>query len=229
MFFFDEAYLLFDEVPRALIDKVEQVVRLIRSRGVGVYFVTQNPLDIPEAVLGQLGNRIQHALRAYTPRDQKAVRTAADTFRANPEFDAARVIMELGTGEALVSTLGWKGIPGVVERTLIRPPASRLGAITNAEREAIVRTSPLGARYDRSIDRQSAYEILKERADKGIAAPPRQSGEAASVGRGKPEPRVRGGNRQSVMEAMAKSVVRSLGSSLGRQIARGILGTILKR
>lgn len=230
VFFFDEAHLLFDEVSRALIDKVEQVVRLIRSRGVGVYFVTQNPLDIPETVLGQLGNRIQHALRAYTPRDQKAVRAAADTFRANPEFDAAQVIMELGTGEALVSTLGGKGIPGVVERTLIRPPASRLGAITTTEREAIIRTSPLGARYDRSIDRQSAYEMLKERTDKVSAAPPRQSEEAASVGRGKTEPRVRGGgSRQSVMEAMAKSVVRSLGSSLGRQIARGILGTILKR
>jgi hypothetical protein len=227
VFFFDEAHLLFDDVPRALIEKVEQVVRLIRSKGVGVYFVTQNPLDIPETVLGQLGNRIQHALRAFTPRDQKAVRAAAETFRANPEFDAAGAIMELGTGEALVSTLGVKGIPGVVERTLIRPPASRLGAITPAEREALTGTSTLGARYDQAIDRESAYEILKARADK-VIAPTRQTGEAPSVGRGRPEPRSRGSNRQSVMEAMVKSVVRSLGSSLGRRIARGILGSILK-
>jgi DNA helicase HerA-like ATPase len=227
VFFFDEAHLLFDDVPRALIDKVEQVVRLIRSKGIGVYFVTQNPLDIPETVLGQLGNRIQHALRAFTPRDQKAVRAAAETFRANPEFDADRVIMELGIGEALVSTLEGKGIPGVVERTLIRPPASRVGAITPNEREAIVRTSPLGARYDQLVDRRSAYEILGERANKATA-PPRQAEEAATVGRDNPEPRVRGGNRQSVMDAMVKSVVRSLGSSLGRQIARGLLGTILK-
>jgi DNA helicase HerA-like ATPase len=227
VFFFDEAHLLFDDVPRALIDKVEQVVRLIRSKGVGVYFVTQNPLDIPETVLGQLGNRIQHALRAFTPQDQKAVRAAANTFRANPEFDAAGAIMELGTGEALVSTLGGPGLPGVVERTLIRPPASHMGPITPADREAIIRTSPLGARYHHPIDRLSAYEILKNRADK-VIAPSRQTGDATTAGGGKHEPRVRGSNRQSVMEAMVKSVVRSLGSSLGRQIARGILGTILK-
>jgi hypothetical protein len=179
-------------------------------------------------VLGQLGNRIQHALRAFTPRDQKAVRAAAETFRANPEFDAAGAIMELGTGEALVSTLGTKGIPGVVERALIRPPASRLGAITPAEREALTGASTLGTRYDQPVDRQSAYEILKARADKVIAST-RQSGDSPPVGKGRPEPRARGGNRQSVMEAMVKSVVRSLGSSLGRRIARGILGTILKR
>jgi DNA helicase HerA-like ATPase len=217
----------FDDVPRALVEKVEQVVRLIRSKGVGVYFVTQNPLDIPETVLGQLGNRIQHALRAFTPRDQKAVRAAADTFRANPEFDAAGAIMELGIGEALVSTLGGKGIPGVVERTLIRPPASRLGPITPTEREAITGTSQLGARYNQPIDRQSAYEVLRERADK-VIAPSRKSEGAPSAGRGRPEPRARASNRQSVVEAMVKSVVRSLGSSLGRRIARGILGTILK-
>ena len=227
VFFFDEAHLLFDDVPRALIEKVEQVVRLIRSKGVGVYFVTQNPLDVPDTVLGQLGNRIQHALRAFTPRDQKAVRAAAETFRANPEFDAAGVIMELGIGEALVSTLEGKGIPGVVERTLIRPPASRLGPITPAEREAITGTSQLGARYNHPIDRQSAYEVLKERAEK-VIAPPGKADEAPSAGRGRPQPRARTGNRQSVMEAMVKSVVRSLGSSLGRRIARGILGTILK-
>jgi DNA helicase HerA-like ATPase len=227
VFFFDEAHLLFNDVPRALIDKVEQVVRLIRSKGVGVYFVTQNPLDIPETVLGQLGNRIQHALRAYTPRDQKAVRAAADTFRANPEFDAAGAIMELGIGEALVSTLGGKGIPGVVERTLIRPPASRLGPITPAEREAITGTSQLGGRYNLPIDRQSAYEVLKERADK-VIAPPRKTVDTPLAGSSRPEPRARASNRQSIVEAMVKSVVRSLGSSLGRRIARGILGTILK-
>jgi DNA helicase HerA-like ATPase len=227
VFFFDEAHLLFNDVPRALIEKVEQVVRLIRSKGVGVYFVTQNPLDIPESVLGQLGNRIQHALRAFTPHDQKAVRAAADTFRANPEFDAAGAIMELGIGEALVSTLGGKGIPGVVERTLIRPPASRLGPITPAEREAITGSSQLGARYNKPVDRLSAYEVLKGRADKGIALPRKTDG-PSSAGRDRPEPRARGSNRQSVVEAMVKSVVRSLGSTLGRRIARGILGTLLK-
>jgi DNA helicase HerA-like ATPase len=220
VFFFDEAHLLFDDAPRALIDKVEQVVRLIRSRGVGVYFVTQNPLDIPEAVLGQLGNRIQHALRAFTPRDQKAVHTIAETFRPNPAFDAARVIMELGIGEALVSTLGGKGIPGIVERTLVRPPSSRMGAISSLEREAIIAASPLGARYDTSIDRRSAYEMLKERAVEATGAA-RRTGVAVPAGRGKPESHRAGRNRQSVMDAMVKSVVRSLGSSLGRQIARG--------
>jgi DNA helicase HerA-like ATPase len=227
VFFFDEAHLLFDDVPKALIDKVEQVVRLIRSKGVGVYFVTQNPLDIPESVLGQLGNRIQHALRAFTPRDQKAVRAAAETFRANPEFDAASAIMELGIGEALVSTLGGKGIPGVVERTLIRPPASRLGPITSAEREALLNTSTLGARYDQPIDRVSAYETLKQRAGRIVPSSQPTEG-AATVRRDRPEPRASSSNRQSVMEAMVKSVVRSIGSSLGRRIARGILGTILK-
>ncbi len=160
VFFFDEAHLLFDDAPKALVDKVEQVVRLIRSKGVGVYFVTQNPLDLPDAVLGQLGNRIQHALRAFTPRDQKAVRAAADTFRANPAFKAADVIKELGVGEALVSTLGGKGTPGIVERTLIRPPASRLGPVTPAERQAIIAQSLLGKRYDKSVDSRSAYEML---------------------------------------------------------------------
>jgi hypothetical protein len=172
VFFFDEAHLLFHDVPKALIGKVEQVVRLIRSKGVGVYFVTQNPLDIPDQVLGQLGNRIQHALRAFTPRDQKSVRAAVDTLRANPAFDAAAAIMELGVGEALVSTLGGKGIPGIVERALIRPPASWIGPATRAEREAIISASLPGARYDQSIDRRSAYEMLMERADKAVAAPP---------------------------------------------------------
>ncbi len=226
VFFFDEAHLLFDDAPKVLVDKVEQVVRLIRSKGVGVYFVTQNPLDIPDAILGQLGNRIQHALRAFTPRDQKAVRAAAETFRANPAFDAARAIMELGVGEALVSMLGGKGTPGIVERTLIRPPASRLGPATAAERQAVIQQSLLGSRYDQAIDRKSAYETLKERADKAVAGDAKQKGTTArektrSAGS-------RSSNRQGVMEAMIKSVVRSIGSSLGRQISRGILGSILK-
>ena len=225
VFFFDEAHLLFKGAPTALVDKVEQVVRLIRSKGVGIYFVTQNPLDIPDAVLGQLGNRIQHALRAFTPRDQKAVRAAADTFRVNPAFSAAKAIKELGVGEALVSTLGGKGIPGVVDRVLIRPPSSRLGPATAAERKAVVEASRLGKRYDQPLDRHSAYEMLNERAEKTA----RDEAEAAA---GKPAAKKSTGrrsNRQGVVEAMLKSIVRSIGSSLGRQISRGVLGSILKR
>jgi hypothetical protein len=227
VFFFDEAHLLFDDAPKALVDKVEQVVRLIRSKGVGVYFVTQNPLDIPDAILGQLGNRIQHALRAFTPRDQKAVRAAAETFRANPSFDAAEAIKELGVGEALVSMLGGKGTPGIVERTLIRPPASRLGPATMAERQQIIQQSLLGSRYDQAIDRKSAYETLKERAEKALAEGEKQAGAAAREKAHSGSSRR--SNRQGVMEAMVKSIVRSIGSSLGRQISRGILGSILKR
>lgn len=227
MFFFDEAHLLFDDAPKALVDKVEQVVRLIRSKGVGVYFVTQNPLDIPDEILGQLGNRIQHALRAFTPRDQKAVRAAAQTFRANPAIDAVEAIKELGVGEALVSTLGGKGTPSMVERTLIRPPASRLGPAKPAERRAIMEASMFTNRYDTAIDRVSAYEMLKERAEKAaVAEAGRAKAEAAEKARKKTGGRR--GNRQGVMEAMIKSVVRSIGSSLGRQISRGILGSILK-
>jgi len=217
VFFFDEAHLLFDDASPALVKKVEQVVRLIRSKGVGVYFVTQNPLDIPDSILGQLGNRIQHALRAFTPREQKAVNAAAQTFRANPEFDAAEAIKELGVGEALVSTLGGKGIPGRVERTLIRPPASRVGPATRAERRAIIDASLFRDRYDQSIDRKSAYESLRERAEKAAASKSR----AASGSR-------RRSNRQTPMEAMVKSLLRSFGSSLGRQLSRGVLGSLLK-
>ncbi|MEN8206594.1 MAG: helicase HerA-like domain-containing protein [Pseudomonadota bacterium] len=217
VFFFDEAHLLFRGAPSALIEKIEQVVRLIRSKGVGVYFVTQNPLDIPDTILGQLGNRIQHALRAYTPREQKAVRAAAETFRANPAFDAAEAIKELGVGEALVSTLGGKGIPGRVERTLIRPPSSRLGPATRAERQAVMEESPFSGRYDQQADRHSAYEMLKERADKAVQ---QQTGKKTTPGRSS--------NRQGVFEAMVKSIVRSLGTSLGREISRGVLGSILK-
>jgi DNA helicase HerA-like ATPase len=225
VFFFDEAHLLFDDAPKALVDKVEQVVRLVRSKGVGVYFVTQNPLDIPDEILGQLGNRIQHALRAFTPRDQKAVRAAATTFRANPAFDAAQVIGELGVGEALVSTLGGKGVPGVVERTLIRPPASRLGPATPAERAAVIAQSLLGKRYDRSVDSHSAYEMLRERAAQAAQVEDQQQTRQRED---RTTTRPRASNRQGVMEAMVKSVVRSVGSSLGRRIARGILGSILK-
>ena len=166
VFFFDEAHLLFDGAPKILVDRVEQVVRLIRSKGVGVYFITQNPLDVPETVLAQLGNRIQHALRAYTPREQKAVKTAAETFRPNPDFDCATAITQLGTGEALVSTLGEKGVPSVVQRTLIRPPASRVGPVTPQERQRLIAESPVAGQYDKPIDRESAFEILQARAKK---------------------------------------------------------------
>jgi DNA helicase HerA-like ATPase len=244
VFFFDEAHLLFEEAPKAVLDKVEQVVRLIRSKGVGVYFISQNPLDIPDEVLGQLGNRVQHALRAFTPRDQKAVRAAAETFRANPGFDAAAAITELGVGEALVSTLQDKGVPGVVERTLIRPPCSRIGPATPAERHLVVARSPLGGRYDQTIDRESAYEVLKSKAAQKLtraaeAAPTEERRSTASVrvrsgapGANGASRRARsssGYSRQTVVEAMAKSVARSIGSQLGRQIVRGILGSLLKR
>ena len=221
VFFFDEAHLLFKRAPQALVDKIEQVVRLIRSKGVGVYFVTQNPLDIPDPVLGQLGNRIQHALRAFTPRDQKAVRAAAETFRANPAFNAAAAIKELGVGEALVSMLGRKGIPGVVDRVLIRPPSSRLGPATTAERNAVIEASMFSKRYDQLLDRRSAYEMLSERAEKAAREAAEKPAARKSTGRRS--------NRQGVMEAMLKSIVRSIGSSLGRQISRGVLGSILKR
>ena len=221
VFFFDEAHLLFKGAPTALVDKVEQVVRLIRSKGVGVYFVTQNPLDIPDAVLGQLGNRIQHALRAFTPRDQKAVRAAAETFRLNPAFDAAEAIKELGVGEALVSTLGDKGVPGVVDRVLIRPPSSRLGPATAAERNAVIEASMFSKRYGQPLDRRSAYEMLNERAEKTARDEAEEPAAKKSTGRRS--------NRQGAVEAMLKSIVRSIGSSLGRQISRGVLGSILKR
>jgi len=224
VFFFDEAHLLFKGAPKALLEKIEQVVRLIRSKGVGVYFVTQNPLDIPDTVLGQLGNRVQHALRAFTPRDQKAVRAAASTFRANPAFSAVDAIKELGVGEALVSTLGGKGTPGIVERTLVRPPSSRLGPATSAERTTVIEASSLGRRYDKSVDTHSAYEMLKERAEKAADAVEKAAAEKGREKKAAP----RRSNRQGVVEAMVKSVVRSMGSSLGRKLARGILGSLLK-
>jgi DNA helicase HerA-like ATPase len=257
VFFFDEAHLLFEDAPKALITKIEQVVRLIRSKGVGVYFVTQNPLDIPDSVLGQLGNRVQHALRAFTPRDQKAVKAAADTFRPNPPLDVSRAITELVVGEALVSLLQGKGEPAPVERTLIAPPCSRLGPLTTAERKACLERSPVYGRYDDTVDRQSAYEQLAARAQTQIQQPPGTSrsripqsgspwGEAPQRApqqqpaprpqpmpraepAPRPEPRPVGRPRDSLVEAMMKSTVRTVGSTIGREIVRGVLGSILKR
>jgi DNA helicase HerA-like ATPase len=229
VFFFDEAHLLFNDAPPALLEKIEQVVRLIRSKGVGVYFVSQSPLDIPDNVLGQLGNRVQHQLRAFTPRDQKAVKAAADTFRANPRLKVDQVISELGIGEALMSMLDEKGSPTPVERALVCPPASRIGPVTEAERARIIDASPLKGRYDKTVDRESAYEILKNRAAR--AAPAAGAQTAASAGGlldtllGGTGPR--GGHREGAAEAMVKSAARSIGSQIGRQLIRGVLGSLL--
>ena len=213
VFFFDEAHLLFDDAPPALQDKIEQVVRLIRSKGVGVYFVTQNPLDVPESVLGQLGNRVQHALRAFTPRDQKAVKTAADTLRPNPKLKAEKVITELGVGEALVSLLDEKGRPTMVERAFIVPPASQVGPISVEERAQLVRASALLAKYEKTVDRESAYEKLTSRVEE---KPVVQEAQNKPAGR----------QPQSVFDAATKSAARAIGSELGRQIMRGVLGSI---
>jgi len=219
VFFFDEAHLLFEDAPKALEDKIEQVVRLIRSKGVGVYFVTQNPLDIPETVLGQLGNRVQHALRAFTPRDQKAVRAAAETFRSAPGLDVAKAITELGVGEALVSVLDAKGSPTPVDRALIYPPKSRLTPLTPDERAKIVKGSVLFGHYEKAVDRESAYEKLKAKSEE------RQADEA-SAGRqkGRAEPQ---SDTSKIFGAMAKSAAHAIGSQIGRQIIRGVLGSIL--
>ena len=225
VFFFDEAHLLFNNAPASLIDKIEQVVRLIRSKGVGVYFITQSPTDIPETVLGQLGLRIQHALRAFTPKDQKAVKVAAETFRPNPAFDTKTVITELATGEALVSILDSKGSPTPVERTLIRPPESRIGPLTDAERAQLVAMSVMRDKYSKTIDRESAYEMLKKKTDTTKTAPP-VTQKQNSPPREKPA-RSPGRPRQSVAEAMIKSAARSIGSQIGRQIIRGVLGSLL--
>jgi DNA helicase HerA-like ATPase len=223
VFFFDEAHLLFDEAPKALIEKVEQVVRLIRSKGIGVYFVTQNPLDIPESVLGQLGNRVQHALRAFTPRDQKAVKTAAQTLRPNPRLKAEKVITELGVGEALVSLLDEKGQPALVERAFIVPPGSHIGPIDDMERQQILRNSTLHSKYEKAIDRESAYEKLKTQVEE---RQPEAPSPVSDVIFGKTGPR--GGRQtQGVLEAVTKSAARAIGSELGRQIMRGVLGSIL--
>ncbi len=238
VFFFDEAHLLFDEAPKALLDKIEQVVRLIRSKGVGVYFVTQNPLDVPDTVSSQLGNRIQHALRAYTPREQRAVKAASETFRPNPAFDTSRVIMELGVGEALVSTLEQKGGPSMVQRTLVRPPSSRLGPITKEEREEAIEESPVAGVYDEVQDRESAYELLQKRANQKAAQEERQREKEdakETERRGEftiPKPAGtkstgrRSYQRQSVTETFAKQVARTVGSALGRAVVRGVLGSL---
>jgi DNA helicase HerA-like ATPase len=230
VFFFDEAHLLFRDAPKPLMDKIEQVVRLIRSKGVGVYFVTQNPADVPDAVLAQLGARIQHALRAYTPVEQKGLRAASQSFRANPAFDTAEAIQGLGVGEALVSVLDEKGAPTVVQKTTIRPPNSRIGPITDAERTAVMTRSPVGSLYSQPLDRESAFEVLKQRATQRAATavptsqPTIERGPAPA-----PAPRPRASNRQSMAEAAAKSFVRTVASQVGRELLRGMLGSMRRR
>jgi uncharacterized protein len=222
VFFFDEAHLLFTDAPPALLEKVEQVVRLIRSKGVGVFFVTQHPLDIPDSVLSQLSNRFQHALRAFTPRDQKAVRTAAETFRQNPKFDTEEVITQLGIGEALVSVLDTDGTPTVVDRVFIKPPLSRLGAITPDERQRSIANSPVAGKYTTAIDRESAYEVLVNRAQ---AATQNQEFQIPPIEAEAPRPPAR--RTDSILESMVKSTMRAAGSQLGRTIVRGVLGSVL--
>jgi DNA helicase HerA-like ATPase len=250
VFFFDEAHLLFNDAPKPLMDKIEQVVRLIRSKGVGVYFVTQNPIDVPDKILAQLGNRIQHALRAFTPRDQKAVAAAAQTFRPNPKLDTAQVIMELGKGEALVSFLEGNGTPAMVERVMIRPPTARIGPITAQERQAIMAASPVKGKYDTTVDNESAYEILQKRVNDS-AAPANDGSVLGQIGSivgtifGTNTPRSKLTTAQSiarnvtrsvtnkvagdVVAGLGKSVGGSLGGSIGRSIVRGTLGSLLRR
>jgi DNA helicase HerA-like ATPase len=231
VFFFDEAHLLFTDAPKALQDKIEQVIRLVRSKGVGVYFVTQNPLDVPETVLGQLGNRVQHALRAFTPRDQKAVKAAAETMRANPKIDTEKAITELGVGEALVSFLDAKGRPGVVERAYVLPPASRIGPATPEERKRVMANSTLAGTYDKAIDRESAYERLKGRAEASApaaGAPPSSGGSWTDSIKDSLGGLISGsGRKDSIVEAAAKSAARTVGSTIGREIVRGVLGSLL--
>lgn len=242
VFFFDEAHLLFDDAPKALIDKVEQVARLIRSKGVSVWFITQNPADVPEDILGQMGNRIQHALRAYTPRDQRALRAAAETFRPNPVFDTGDAIRDVGVGEALVSTLQKKGVPSMVERVLIRPPSSQLGPITPQERKAAMAASPVSGLYDKTIDGPSAYEALAKRAAEAaeLAAKAEEVEDEQpmamreySAGRRYSGTRVsrstsKSRRGDSVGQAFAKSMARSMGTRAGSALVRGLLGGLFK-
>ncbi len=223
--FFDEAHLMFKDTPRALVDKVEQVVRLIRSKGVGVYFITQSPGDIPDTVLGQLANRVQHALRAFTPREQKAVRVAAETFRSDGSFSVEEAIGQMGVGEALVSTLMANGAPSVVRRTMVKPPVSRIGAARRGEVYEIVLDSPLADKYSTTVDRQSAFETLAARAEQAAKAAAEHK---PSKKRALTAPKPRGRSRQSIGEAFVKSVARSIGSRAGTAIVRGILGSIFK-
>jgi DNA helicase HerA-like ATPase len=219
VFFFDEAHLLFEDVPKALEEKIEQVVRLIRSKGVGVYFITQNPLDLPETVLGQLGNRVQHALRAFTPKDQKSVKVAAETFRANPKLNVVKAITELGVGEALVSVLDEKGTPTIVERALVYPPHSRLSPLNPEERTRFVRASVLYGHYEKTVDRESAYEKLKAKAEQMKM----ESQEEAAQKRRTAEPK---SQTEQLLGAAVKSAAHAIGSQLGRQIIRGVLGSL---
>jgi DNA helicase HerA-like ATPase len=245
VFFFDEAHLLFDEAPKELLDKIEQVVRLIRSKGVGVYFVTQNPLDVPDTVLGQLGNRVQHALRAFTPRDQKAVKAAATTFRPNPGLDVEAAITELAVGEGLISVLDEKGAPLPVERAFVYPPQSKIGPITPDEQKKVIQSSVLFGHYEKTVDRESAYERLQQKAAPSAPASAPQStqrytptapdqpqssgagwmGTLGTILGGSTGPR--GGHHEGLGEAMAKSAARSIGSAAGRQLLRGVLGSLL--
>jgi DNA helicase HerA-like ATPase len=229
VFFFDEAHLLFADAPPGLLQKIDQTVKLIRSKGVGVYFVTQNPLDIPESVLAQMGNRIQHALRAYTPREQKAVKTAADTFRPNPKFKTDKAITELGKGEALVSVLDLKGVPTMVERTLIRPPESRIGPITPQEREKLIKSSPVYGQYDRTVDRESAYEMLTQRAGERAAAKEKAEAEKTAAREARAAPRGRESATDRFVKNVAGSVGRQVGSLVVRSLVRGILGGLSRR
>ena len=236
--FFDEAHLMFKNSPKALTQKVEQVVRLIRSKGVGVYFISQSSADIPDNILGQLQNRFQHALRAFTPKEQKAVKVAAQSFRANPAFDTVQAISQLGVGEALVSTLISKGEPSVVQRTMIKPPFSRIGPAKMAERRVVISHSPLEGVYESTIDRESAFEVLTERAEQAaeeaetarVAAEKSKAKAAAQKKRvmSKPKTRSRGRQRQSVGEAFVKSMARSIGSKAGRSLVRGLMGSLFK-
>ncbi len=242
VFFFDEAHLLFEDAPEAVVEKVEQVVRLVRSKGVGIYFVTQNPIDIPDTVLGQLGNRVQHALRAFTPREQKAVKSAAETFRPNPKFKVEDAILELGVGVALVSVLDEKGSPTITEITKIRPPESRLGPATPDERRAVIQASPFYGKYENEVDRESAFEVLKKRADQVAAQ--EAAAEQAEIAAKEEEKRQKEMERQYRSEGygqprrrtahdpvtkMVNSAVRSMGTQLGRQLIRGVLGNLFKR
>jgi len=249
VFFFDEAHLLFDEAPKVLLERIELVVRLVRSKGVGVFFVTQNPLDIPDSILGQLGNRVQHALRAFTPRDQKAVKAAATTMRANPKLDIETAITELAVGEALVSLLDEKGRPAVTERAFVIPPRSRIGPISDDERKALIASSLVAGVYEKKVDRESAYEKLSARVTAapggkaaGSASAGTVAGAPASTGAGTTADGgmmgglkdvifgttgPRGGKHEGLAEAAARSAVRSIGSSVGREIIRGVLGSIL--
>jgi DNA helicase HerA-like ATPase len=228
VFFFDEAHLLFDDAPKALSEKLERVVRLIRSKGVGIYFVTQSPMDVPDAVLGQLGNRVQHALRAFTPKDQKAVKAAAQTFRANPAIKVESTITELGVGEALVSFLDDKGIPGMVAQGFICPPSSHVGPITDAERASVIQSSNIFGHYEKAVERESAYELLQKRAAQqtvpsDTAAPPARPASPPSTSAGSRTPR----QPDTLAETLMKSAVRAAGSQVGRSLIRGVLGSLL--